>query len=231
VGYRRVSTEEQAESGLSLQAQSRRLRAWAEAQGYELVGIESDEEVSGMTWPEKRAGLSAALEALRQGEADGLVATKLDRLSRRVQDMLSLADAFDRNGWLLATVEESIDTTTASGRFFLTQLAGMAQWERDTIAERTQAALAQLARNGRRRSGEAPFGYRHTEAGQVVQEPTEQRTLRRMLKLREDGAGPQEIANQLNEAGRYKRNGKPWTRQAVWLLLDNYDARQEALAG
>jgi hypothetical protein len=52
-----------------------------------------------------------------------------------------------------------------------------------------------------------------------------------MLKLREDGAGPQGIANALNEARRYKRNGKPWTRHAVWLLLDNYDARQEALAG
>ena len=64
IGYRRVSSEDQAESGLSLQAQSRRLGAWAESQGYELVRIESDEEVSGTVAPDKRAGLSDQSEGV-----------------------------------------------------------------------------------------------------------------------------------------------------------------------
>ncbi len=228
IGYRRVSSEDQTESGLSLQAQSRRLRAWAEAHGYELVRIESDEEVSGAVLPEKRMGLSAALESISAGEADGLVATRLDRLSRRVRDMLALADEFDQEGWLLATVEEKIDTTTAVGRFFLTQLAGMAQWERETIAERTQAVMDQLARNGRIRSRFAPYGFRKAEGGQLAKEPKEYRALRRMLTLRDSGEGPTGIAETLNSAKRVMRNGKPWTRHSVRNILANYDGREEA---
>ncbi len=228
IGYRRVSSEDQAESGLSLQAQSRRLRAWADSQDYELVQIESDEEVSGTVPPHKRAGLSAALDAIRSGEADGLVATRLDRVSRRVRDMLALADDFEHKGWLLATVEEKIDTTTAVGRFFLTQLAGMAQWERDTIAERTQAAMDQLVRNGRIRSRFAPFGFREGDGGQLVKNADEQKILRRMLRLRDREKGPQAIANTLNAEKKYNRSGRVWSRQSVWQVLDTYDAREEA---
>ena len=238
IGYTRVSSREQAENGVSLVAQRDRLRAWAEAHGYELVKIERDSGVSGTVAPEKRPGLTAALEAIRKGKADGLAALKLDRISRSVRDTLNLAERFERQGWLLATVQENIDTTTATGRLFVNMLASMAQWERDTISERTAAGLGVIAREGRSRSRFTPFGWRTGRGGiktakgdraQLAKHPEEQKTLRRMIRLRDQGEGPQAIANKLNDEKRRARNGKPWTRHTIWRTLDRFDARQEAL--
>ena len=92
VGYVRVSTEEQATEGVSLDAQRERLKAYALAHGAELLAIESDEGVSRKVSPEKRPGLTTALTRVRAGEADGLLVLKLDRLSRTTRDVLDLVD-------------------------------------------------------------------------------------------------------------------------------------------
>ncbi len=235
IGYTRVSKPGQADNGISLMAQAERLRAWATAYGYELVTIEQDAGISGTVSPERRPGMRAALDAIRTGKADGLVAVKMDRFSRSVRDTLRLAETFDRKGWLLASVGEQFDTSTASGRLFLNLLASMAAWERDVISERTTAALAQLAREGRPRSGRTPFGYCTDSGGFVVrsgdgalqEDPGEQKLLRRMLALREQGCGPQAIARELNAEKTHNRSGADWTRQNVWAVLDSYDAREE----
>ncbi len=238
VGYCRVSKLDPSENGVSLAAQAERLRAWAKAYQYRLVKIERDPGISGTVPPERRPGLTAALHAIQEGRADGLVAVKMDRISRSVRDTLSLAEAFDRKGWLLSTVDEKIDTTTANGRLFLNLLASMSAWERDVISERTTAALGQLAREGRPRSGRTPYGYRTNSGGAVVQkgdallvkDPDEQKILRRMLRLRDREKGPQAIANTLNAEKKYNRSGRTWSRQRVWQVLENYDAREEARA-
>jgi len=136
----------------------------------------------------------------------------------------------------LASVGEQFDTSTASGRLFLNLLASMAAWERDVISERTTAALAQLAREGRPRSGRTPFGYCTDSGGFVVhsgdgvlqEDSGEQKLLRRMLALREQGCGPQAIARELNAEKTHNRSGADWTRQNVWAVLDSHDARAEA---
>lgn len=236
VGYCRVSKPGQAENGISLTAQAERLRAWAKAFEYQLVKVERDAGVRGAVSPEKRPGLTAALAAIRRGKADGLVAVKLDRISRSVRDTLDLAEMFDQKGWLLASVEEQIDTTTANGRLFLSLLASMAAWERDVISERTTAALGQLAREGRPRSGHTPYGYR-TSSGdhrvqkgdaRLVKDAAEQKILRRMLRLRDQGQGPQAIADALNAEKRHNRNGRSWSRQGVWKVLGSRDGREAA---
>ncbi len=240
IGYVRVSTRDQDENGVSLTAQRDRLRAWAVAHGYELVRLERDAGVSGTVAPEKRPGLAAALEAVRKGKADGIVALKLDRISRSVRDMLGLAERFQSKGWLLATVEESIDTRTAAGRLFLNLLASMAQWERDTISERTVAGLEAIARQGRSRSRFTPYGWRTArgstktlkgDRAPLVKHPEEQRTLRRMMRMRDRDKSDQTIADVLNRERQSRaRGGKPWTRQTVWRTLKRHDAREEARA-
>ncbi len=160
IGYLRVSSEEQAREGVSLEAQEDRIRAYVIAQDAELLGIERDNGTSGKTPPAKRAGLSRALQAVRDGEADGIVALRLDRISRSVRDVLDLAEDAERCGWRLVAVNEALDTGTPTGRFTLTILAALAQLEREQIAARTRETLGQVAREGRVRSHRLPFGWR-----------------------------------------------------------------------
>ena len=230
VAYVRVSTTEQADEGVSLAAQRARLAGYATAHGFDLVAVVEDAGVSGSVAPAKRPGLARALDLIRRGEADGLVATKLDRISRSVRDVLALADDAQRAGWRLVSVGEQLDTGSAMGRFALTLLAALAELEREQIGERTRAALVQVAREGRQRSRHAPFGYRH--AGDlVVEEPAEQVILDQILDLDAVGTGARAIATNLATRGiPNPRTGKPWNRGTVASILRTVDRRSQALS-
>ncbi len=239
VGYCRVSTEEQAREGVSMDAQRERLAAYCTAQGCELVAIETDNGTSGSITPGKRPGLARALACIRRGEAEGLLALKLDRISRCTRDVLDLVDDSRRKGWRLVSVAEQLDTGSAAGRLVVTVLAALAEMEREQVGERTRFALAEVARQGRGRSRFTPYGWRTAEGnaevrkgdrGRLVRHTEEQRVLRRMLRLRDGEHGVQAIADTLNDSAVLTRAGKPWTRQAVWSVLERFDARSEALA-
>ena len=240
IGYVRVSTEEQARDGVSLDAQRERLSAYAVAHGAELVGIEADEGVSGGVEPSKRPGLSRVLERLEAGEADGLVVLKLDRLSRSTRDVLELVDETRRRGWRLVSVNEHLDTDSAAGRLVLTVLAALAEMELEQIAERVTEAVAHIAREGRGRSRRIPFGY-HTADGerelrkgdrrQLVKHDQEQKQLAAMFRRRKQGEGARRIAHFLNRRhGGNPRTGEDWKPANVASILRNYERRAEALS-
>ena len=241
VGYARVSTEDQATTGVSLAAQEVRLKAHAKAHGYRLLRIETDEGVSGKVPPSRRPGLRRALDAVKDKKADGIAFLKLDRLSRSVRDILSLADDAQRRGSHIVSVHEHIDTSSAAGRFTLGVLALLAQMEREQVGERTVMGMAQVAREGRARSRFLPFGYRIkgadkrtvVKAGdrrQLVEHPAEMRLLRRMQKLRAEGLGARRIARELNAKGTNPRTGRPWNPSTVAALLRTAKKRAAALA-
>ncbi len=145
IGYIRVSTSMQAEEGVSLQAQTARLQAYAVAMNLELVRIETD-DISAKNMD--RPGLQAGLQALDAGEASGLLIFKLDRLTRSVRDLSTLLeDYFHR--FALLSVCDAIDTRTATGRMILNVLTSVAQWEREACSERTKAALSHLKSQGK----------------------------------------------------------------------------------
>lgn len=146
IGYVRVSTEEQAREGVSLAAQERRLRAYAELYELEVLEVCSDAGVSAKTL--ERPGLERALRALEEGLAGGLLIAKLDRLTRSVADWNDLIDRFFGRKAALFSVGEQIDTRTAGGRLVLNVLVSVAQWEREAIGERTAAALRHLKDQG-----------------------------------------------------------------------------------
>ena len=143
VAYLRVSTAEQALSGLGLDAQRSAIEAECARQGWDLVATIADEGVSGSKAPAKRAGLSAALASIASGEADLLVALRLDRLGRDAVDVLNLTKTTE-----VALVDFPADLTTPAGRMVLTVLAGAAEFERGLISARTKAALAEAKRRG-----------------------------------------------------------------------------------
>jgi len=236
VGYVRVSTEEQRDEGVSLAAQVERLEAYAVAHGFALAAIERDEGVSGKVAPVKRPGLSAALSRVRSGEAEGIVALKLDRLSRSTRDVLDLADDAQRGDWRLVSVSEALDTGSATGKFTLTILAALAQLEREQISERTTAALAHIGREGRVRSRFAPFGHRLAngsptaeqggERAHLVEDEGEQRILATMKRYRKRGYGARKIAGALNARGvENPRTGQAWHYGTVAAILRTADKR------
>jgi site-specific DNA recombinase len=238
IGYTRVSTEEQSSNGVSLDAQAERIAAYCKAQGFELLRVEVDAGLSGSIRPDRRPALARALASVRDGEAVGLVALKLDRLSRNTMDVLHLAEEFDKGGWRLISVSESLDTGSAIGEFTLTILAALSQMERKQVAERTKVALAQVAREGRARSRMLPFGFRSGEhpdsvtavAGdrsKLVPYPPEQLILSRMLELRGLGFGPRKIARALNEASiLHPRSNRPWRFNQIQGLLRTAERRR-----
>jgi DNA invertase Pin-like site-specific DNA recombinase len=141
IGYARVSTDEQAESGAGLDAQVTSMRAECDRRGWELVRIATDAGASGKSL-NGRPELTDALAALDAGEADVLLAAKLDRVSRSVLDFAALMARAARRGWRIVVLDVNVDTTTATGELMTTVVAAFAQYERRLIGQRTRDALA-----------------------------------------------------------------------------------------
>jgi DNA invertase Pin-like site-specific DNA recombinase len=167
-----------------------------------------------------------SLRALRKGEADGLVAVKLDRMSRSTRDVLDLVAQAEREDWALHSIEEKLDTSSAHGRFVVTVLAALAELERGQTAERTRDALAEMRRRGRRVSGRPPFGFRFEGDG-LEAVPEEQEILGRMMRLRSRGNGARRIAAKLNRDGTLNpRTGRPWNYGTVAAILRTATRRE-----
>ncbi len=217
LGYVRVSTEEQAREGVSLEAQEARIRAYCVAHDLELARVESDAGESAKDL--RRPAWLRVRGALRRGEVEGVVFVKLDRLSRSTRDVIGLIDASGREGWSLHSIAESLDTSSAMGRFFVRMLANLAELERDQVSERVSAALGYLRDEGKRISGRPPFGYRF-EGGELVEVACEQVVLARLVSMREGGQSLRAIAAALNGAGElHPRTGRVWRFQTVAKIL------------
>lgn len=141
LGYVRVSTEKQAQSGAGLEGQRLFLEAEAIRRGMTLEIVSEPEAASGKTYS-KRTALLDALNRLDNGEADGLAVAKLDRLSRSVSDFLAILERSRRGKWSLVIGDLSLDTSTPIGEAMATITATFAQLERKRIGERTKVALA-----------------------------------------------------------------------------------------
>jgi DNA invertase Pin-like site-specific DNA recombinase len=146
VGYVRVSTTEQADSGAGLAAQRSAIEAECDRRGWALVAVHTDAGVSGKTLA--RPGLAEALAAVEDGTAAALVVAKLDRLSRSLVDFADLMARAQAGGWNLVALDLGVDLSTPAGEFLASVMASAAQWERRIIGQRTRDALAAKAAQG-----------------------------------------------------------------------------------
>ena len=190
VGYVRVSTCEQASEGVSLEMQAARIRAYCKAKGWALDRIYRDEGVSGKDL--KRPGIQSLIGDLKGNGIDVVVILKLDRIARSVRVIGDLIDNLF-TGVNLASVEESLDTSTANGRMMLNVLATVAQWEREIIVERTTAALRHKAAKGEWR-GRVPYGFKIGNGGKLEDDPGQLENIRRMKRERHRGLSLRQIA-------------------------------------
>lgn len=205
VGYVRVSTEEQASQGVSLEAQTEKVKAYASLYDIELVEIITDAGVSAKTLD--RPGLNKALGMLESGEAQALVIVKLDRLTRSVRDLDHLLENYFADKFSLMSVSEQVDTRTASGRLVLNVLMSVAQWERETIGERTSQALQHKKAQGEHIGG-VGFGYKVT--AKKLTQSKEHETVTAIVEMRGQGMTLTAIADKLNSEGIKTARGGKW---------------------
>jgi DNA invertase Pin-like site-specific DNA recombinase len=212
IGYIRVSTDKQRDLGVSLEAQSEKVRAMAVVQGAELAEVIIDAESAKSL---NRRGMARLLEMVDAGAIDTVIIAKLDRLTRSVKDLAELLERFTRRGVSLVSVAESLDTGTAAGRLVLNIMTAVSQWEREAIGERTRDAMDHKRANGER-VGTIRFGYRMAADGLHLEEdPAEQDILARMQSLKATGHTTRQIAAELNRQGFTTRRGTAWRFQYV----------------
>lgn len=220
VGYIRVSTEDQATQGVSLDAQAERIRAYATLNDLNLRNIYVDAGISGRR-ADNRPELQNALNDVCRG-GGVLVVYSLSRLARSTKDTIDIADRLQKHGADLASISEKIDTTSASGRMVYRLLAVLAQWESEQLGERVKGAMAhKKACNGR--VGAVPFGYDLADDGDtLIPNPEEQEIIALMRSLRSAGKSYREIASELTSRGVKPKNGKPvWVHTSVVSILKN----------
>ncbi len=212
LGYVRCSTDEQADSGLGLEAQEAALIAEAERRGWELT-ILRDEGLSGS---QVNPGLRNALEQLAAGLADGLVVTKLDRMARSVVHAAEIMERARTQRWSLVMLDVQVDTTTAAGEAMANMLATFAQFERRLIGERTKAALAAKRAQG-------------VPLGRPRQMPTA--VARRIVAMRADGHTYGAIARTLTADEVLSPAGRPvWHESTVRRFCQSVElAKADAL--
>lgn len=222
VAYVRVSTEEQAAEGVSVDAQIAAVRAYANLRGLDLVDVVVDAGVSAGKPLADRAGGAVVLDLVRRRKVRAVVGVKLDRLFRNAGDCLTTTEAWDKAGVALHLVDmggQAIDTSSAMGRFFLTVMAGAAEMERNLIRERTTTALAHKRAQGKRTSKDAPIGQRIGNDGDTLEaDADEQRAVSLARALRADGYTVRAIVDALEAAGIPPR-GARWHPTTVNRML------------
>ena len=200
IGYLRVSTEEQANSGLGLAAQRECIQRYADAHGWDVSWyVDSGLSAKSLARPQLQAALARLHVIPKRRDVAGIVVAKLDRLSRSVHDFSGLLKLAAARKWSVVAIDLGVDTSTPTGKLVANVMMSVAEWEREVIGERTSAAMQAAKRQGRR------FGF------PSALDPA---TGDRLLTLRPTHtlAG---TAVQLNAEGLTTATGAPWSANTV----------------
>lgn len=215
VGYCRVSSREQAKDGLSLEMQTNKIEAYCALNDLELVEIITDAGISAKNIS-GRPGMKKALDMVLNGNVDGLVAYKLDRMFRSTIDALNVAEQFRKSGKCLMSICEKLDTSSALGEFFFSLMASLAQMERRLTAERTLDVF-QSKRDKGEFVGKPKYGF--TPEGKNLVSDAEQQVVIQQVKNMSGSMSYRAIAKSLNEQGILTKQAKCWTHKQVSAIL------------
>jgi len=215
IGYVRVSTEEQASSGCSLVAQADKIRSYCGLYGISLVDIIEDAGQSAKNLG--RPGLQQALAMLDAQDVEGIVISKLDRLTRSVRDWALLIERYFGGKASLLSVDDKIDTASAAGRVVLNLLVCISQWERETIGERTATALRHRQRQGIH-VGSVPYGAQ-IRAGKLIEDEQELRAVTLALHYRKQMMPYRQIAEEFIRLEIPTKRGGHWRAQTIRQII------------
>jgi len=211
--YCRVSTMEQANQGVSLDAQERKLRAYCDMKGLDVVAVIREEGISGGKPLHERPGGRQLVDMIDRRAVGHVVAFKLDRLFRSAGDCAIRVDQWVRRGVEVHLLDVSLDTSSAYGRFQLNLLAALSELERGLISERTAAALGHK-RDQLEVYAPTPFGY-DREGKRLEENPDEKDVVARILRMRAQGMSYHQIARALNNEKIPTKNGARWYASTI----------------
>lgn len=216
--YIRVSTEEQANDGLSASAQEETLRQYCSTFGIKVYDVFSDLGLSGKSMRDRR-GLKQLLEACGNRSFDLVLVWKISRLSRNLKDLLYLIDVFEKNSIHFASCSEKFDTSTPVGRMTLQLLGSIAEFERNTIIENVKLGLKEYARKGGKSS--SVLGYDNIDKRLIVNEE-EARIVRLVFNLcTEASMSFSAIAKYLNSLGCRTKRGSEFRSGNISYIIRN----------
>ncbi len=215
--YTRVSTEDQARDGFSLDAQEKRLKAYSAVRGWVIADIYRDEGFSGRTVnrPEYRRMFS------EMDRWDVVLVLKMDRIHRNSVNFTHMMETLRDSGKDFNSMMEKFDSTTAMGRFVMDIVERMAQLESEQIGERVKVGMTRKASSeGGPMGSPDPYGYTHS-GGKLVVIESEARVVRRIFDLYCEGRSMENIASVLTNANVPTKKGGSWSRQTVCNILRN----------
>jgi site-specific DNA recombinase len=211
IGYIRVSTDEQAKEGVSLENQEQKIRDYCKFKDFEILEIVQDAGISAKNL--RRPGVQKVIEMAQNKMIDAVVVYKLDRIFRSTVDALETTKKFDKWGVSFHSIQEALDTKSAMGKFFFTLTAALAEMEREIIGERTRDVLQRKKANGEV-YGHVPFGFKKFK-GKLLNHGAEQKIVQTVLGLRQKGFNFSHISRELNHMGLKTKKGNQWFPQTV----------------
>ncbi|WP_019177067.1 recombinase family protein [Methanomassiliicoccus luminyensis] len=215
--YIRVSTEEQAEEGYSLDAQQERLVAYCEAQGWDVAGIYADRGHTGRKISTREAYKRMMAE---KDSWDTILVMKMDRIHRNSKNFIEMMDNLEKWGKKFTSMQEELDTSSAIGRFVVDMIQRIAQLESEQIGERTYAGMEQKATTGGLLGFYPPYGYKVEDNDlKIIEE--EAAWVRYIFSSYLGGMTMCEIADAMNSNNFLTRQKKEWTKWSISRLLHN----------
>ena len=253
--YTRVSTDDQAQTGTSLETQEAGCRSLAKAYGHPIAEVICDDGYSAATLKggrrkglealNKRPGAKRLLAMIEAGSIGGVIIHKLNRLVRNARQLLELIELMEERGVAFASVNDRIDTGSAMGRMFLTLLAAIDQLESEQISERVVAVLQYMRSQGRWAGGNVPAGMMVEVRGKdryLVPDPTWGPIVGKAWPMVIAGASLRKVADWFTTQEVPLKSGKRWSMPAVSRVLsrrlyigalvdqETFDRAQAALA-
>ena len=215
--YTRVSTEDQAREGFSLAAQEERLRAYCQARGGAIAGTYRDDGHSGRNT--RRPAYQKMME--ERDQWDTILVLKMDRIHRNSRHFMEMMEELGQSGKDFVSATESLDTTTAMGRFVMDIIQRIAQLESEQIGERVYMGMSQKAKTGPGVLGfPAPLGY-EVSGGSLQVIAREAAVVREIFERARAGRTMEDIAKELNAQGILTKRGREWTAVKVYRILHN----------
>lgn len=249
VGYVRVSTDEQAESGLGIGAQIAKIKAQASVKDWPDPVIFIDDGVSGTIPIHKRLQFQMILQAIEDGRVKSLITSSLDRIGRRANIIINFIEDAGKKNITFVSCREGFDTTTAYGQFGIIIMSAIAQLERDLIISRTRDAMAEKSKRDGDAGGRLPYGYKRVFALVATKQGQKEKTVdvevdqdaaqivRRIFNLRDQRSrngrpmSLRKIAAEISKICPISPQGGKWYASAISDILSNEEAYRGGLRG
>jgi len=215
--YTRVSTEDQAKEGFSLDAQLDKLRLYCHARQWNIFDEYVDDGYSGRTI--KRPAYTKLMHSIDSW--DMLLVLKMDRIHRNSKNFMLMMEELNKHKKEFGSMTESLDTSTAMGRFVMDIIQRIAQLESEQIGERVYAGMKQKAKTNSGALGfNIPYGYFYQE-GKLIIHPKEQKIVKKIFDMYLQGMSMKNIAFFLNEKRIPTKKNKTWGNETVSKILKN----------